>query len=61
MNTNNVWLRKQCTAFLNSKLNDIELSEKAGLIREAARKRGISQDEVGEMYRTINKEKKNES
>jgi hypothetical protein len=54
---NEAWLRKQCSAFLGSKLTDDVLFEKAGMIRDAAEKRGISQDEVSAMYRKINNQK----
>jgi len=33
------------------------LVEKAGMIRDAAAKRGITGDEVAAMYRTINSER----
>jgi hypothetical protein len=58
---NEKWLKKQCTSFLNSKLNDVVLFHKAGLIREAALKRGISGDQVSDMYKQINLRKKDES
>ena len=54
---NDKWLRKQCLAFLSSKLSDVVLVEKAGMIRDAAAKRGITGDEVAAMYRTINSER----
>ena len=57
MSENENWLRKNCTAFLDSKLNDVILFDKAGLIRDAAKKRGISSDEVSAMYRKINNER----
>lgn len=58
--SNNAWLRKQCTNFLDSKLTDPELFEKAVLIRRAATKRGISTDEVSQMYRQIKQELEDE-
>lgn len=58
--SNEAWLRKQCTNFLDSKLNDTELFEKAALIRRAATKRGISTDEVSRMYRQIKQEREDE-
>ena len=57
MNNNERWLRRQCMAFLGSELNHIILISKAGLIRDAAKKRGITDDEVSAMYRAINKER----
>jgi len=60
MSDNDQWLEKQCTAFLNSKLNDVVLFDKAGLIRDAALKRGIAGDEVSAMYRKINEGRKND-
>ena len=53
MTDNEKWLFKQCNNFLNSKLNDVILFEKAGLIREYAKKRGISDNEVSAMYKKI--------
>jgi hypothetical protein len=58
---NKAWLHKNCSALLNSKLTDDVLYDKAGLIREAAYKRGISMFEVSDMYQQINREKKNEN
>lgn len=58
MSDNDKWLRKQCSLFLDSKLNDVILFEKAGFIMDAAKKRGISDSEVSEMYGTINKERR---
>lgn len=58
MATNNDnWLRKQCTAFLDSKLSDVILFDKAGLIRDAAKNRGISSRQVSDMYYKINNER----
>ncbi len=55
------WLHKQCSAFLNSKLNDVVLFEKAGQIRDAALKRGVSGADVSAMYKLINSEKLGEN
>ena len=57
---NKKWLYKNCSAFINSKFNDVVLFNKAGLIREAALKRGICGDEVSACYREINLRKANE-
>lgn len=56
-NDNENWLLKQCTLFLDSKLSDVVLFDKAGLIRDAAKKRGISSEDVSAMYRKINNQK----
>ena len=68
--SNNSWLRKQCTNFLDSKLNDTELEKKSRLIREAARNRGMTTgyddkgnktiDEVADMIQQIKQERENE-
>jgi hypothetical protein len=56
-NDNRQWLEKQCKAFLASKLTDDILLDKAGLIREAASKRGMQGSEVSAMYQELNRRK----
>ena len=58
MSDNKQWLNKQCSAFLDSKLTDDVLFEKAGLLREAAKKRGLCDKDVSAMYSGINAKRK---
>ena len=50
MNNNTVWLRKQVSNFLSSKLDDTVLFTKSGMIRDAAAKRGIPSRDVTRMF-----------
>ena len=56
-NDNELWIRKQINQFFDSKLSDVVLFEKAKMIRAAAKKRGMTDDDVSAMYTKIRKER----